>query len=359
MEGLAVMDAGTFEGKRVLITGHTGFKGAWLTIWLEKLGAQVIGVALDPESEHCVYSTSGISKRIRDLRCDIRDGRQLGDLIAGERPEIIFHLAAQALVLESYRSPVGTFDVNVMGTAHVLEAIRRTPSVKAAVMVTTDKCYENRERAVGYKETDALGGFDPYSASKGAAEIVIASYRRSFFSGPGSASIASARSGNVIGGGDWSADRIVPDLFRAVEAGQPLVIRKPLSVRPWQHVLEPLHGYLMLAARQLREPEAYAEAWNFGPLSDQVHTVRELADSMLAHIGEGSWREEDMGSKAHEAGLLLLDISKATTRLGWSPRLSFLDTVRMTADWYLGRNTTDVLALCRGQIDEFERFGDR
>ena len=359
MESLAVMDANVFRGKRVLITGHTGFKGAWLSIWLEHRGAEVIGVALDPADDRCLYTTSGIDARIRDLRCDIRHGEKLGDLFVQERPEVVFHLAAQALVLESYRAPITTFDVNMMGTAHVLEAIRRSPSVKAAVMVTTDKCYENRERPEGYKETDALGGHDPYSASKGAAEIVIASYRRSFFSEQGSAAIASARSGNVIGGGDWSADRIVPDLFRAVEAGGPLIVRNPSSVRPWQHVLEPLHGYLLLAARLLKEPETFAEAWNFGPSADQVHTVQELADAMLAHIGKGSWREADQGTKAHEAGLLMLDIRKAITRLGWRPRLSFAETVRMTADWYSERNRTDVLGLCRAQIDTYEHRGDR
>ena len=352
------MDTDAFRGKRALITGHTGFKGAWLAIWLEKLGAQVTGVALDPTDQRCLYTRSGIGERIRDLRCDMRDGARVRELFAAERPELVFHLAAQALVLESYRTPIETFDVNVMGTAHVLEAIRHAPSVKAAVMVTTDKCYENRERAEGYVETDALGGHDPYSASKGAAEIVIASYRRSFFFGEGAAGIASARSGNVIGGGDRSVDRIVPDLFRAVETGTPLIVRNPGSVRPWQHVLEPLQGYLLLAARLLKEPARFAEAWNFGPSHEQVHTVRDLVETMIARIGKGEWRQADEGAKPHEAGLLMLDINKAIAGMGWEPRLSFVDTVRLTADGYTGMDGSDVLGLCRAQIDEYERLGD-
>lgn len=358
MESLAVMSSTVFQGRRVLVTGHTGFKGAWLSIWLEKLGARVIGVALDPMDADGLYTASGIGARIHDHRCDIRDRDGLSALFAAEQPEVVFHLAAQALVLESYRSPVTTFDVNVMGTAHVLEAIRHTPSVKAAVMVTTDKCYENHEQAQGYSETDPLGGHDPYSASKAAAEILIASYRRSFFSGHGSAGIASARSGNVIGGGDLSADRIIPDLIRAVEAGRSLGIRNPASIRPWQHVLDPLNGYLLLAANMLREPAHYAEAWNFGPSPEQVHHVQKLAESMIARIGRGTWHEVASDAKPHEAGSLLLNINKAVSRLGWTPRLSFNDTVRLTADWYMRRQTTDALTLCHAQIDEFERLGD-
>jgi CDP-glucose 4,6-dehydratase len=359
MEGLAVMDPAAFRGKRVLVTGHTGFKGAWLAIWLEKLGAHVIGVALDPEVEDCLYSVSRIGDRIRDLRCDIRNGQQVADLMAAERPEIVLHLAAQALVLESYRSPIATFDVNVMGTAHMLEAIRRTPSVKAAVMVTTDKCYENREQTEGYKESDALGGHDPYSASKGAAEIVIASYRRSFFSDAGSAGIASARSGNVVGGGDWSADRIVPDLVRAVEAGLPLTVRNPGSVRPWQHVLEPLHGYLLLTERLLSDPRGYAEAWNFGPAAEQVHTVRDLVDAILQRMGKGAWHEAEGTERPHEARLLMLNIDKATRRLGWRPKLSYAETVRMTAEWYMARGKKHPIELCREQIDQYYAIGSK
>lgn len=358
MESLGLMDLSAFRGKRVLVSGHTGFKGAWLVIWLQKLGAQVTGVALDPVDDRCIYSTSGIGRRIRDLRCDIRDEQRLCDLFAEEKPEIVFHLAAQALVLESYRQPIATFEVNVLGTANVLEAIRRTGSVRSAVMVTTDKCYENREWPHGYRETDALGGHDPYSASKGAAEVVIASYRRSFFAAEGSAGIASARSGNVIGGGDESADRLVPDLFRAVRSNKPLLIRNPGSVRPWQHVLEPLHGYLLLADRMLRYPTGYAEAWNFGPSHAQTRTVRDLADAIIAHIGRGEWREAEKAHREHEANLLMLDINKAVTRLGWKPRLTFAETVRFTADHYMRAGTTDVLSLCHEQIAEFERLGD-
>lgn len=351
-------DRAAFSGKRVLITGHTGFKGAWLSIWLRELGAQVIGVALDPLDERCLYVASGIGDHIRDLRCDIRDGMRLRELFEQERPEVVLHLAARSLVLDSYRSPASTFDVNVMGTVNVLEAIRHTPSVRAGVMVTTDKCYENREWTHAYRETDALGGHDPYSASKGAAEIAIASYRRSFFSTAGSPGIASARSGNVIGGGDWSADRIVPDLFRAVEQGRSLGLRNPGSIRPWQHVLEPLSGYLVLAARLLDDPGKFAEAWNFGPSSDQIHTVRELAEAMITGIGKGAWHEVEHEDKPHEARLLLLDMSKAMLRLGWKPRLSFERTVKLTSDWYARHASEEALALCHEQIHEFERLAD-
>ncbi len=358
MESLAVMGPAAFRGKRVLITGHTGFKGAWLAIWLQKCGAEVTGVALDPADDRGVFSSSGIGSRIRDLRGDIRDGRFVRALFAAERPEVVFHLAAQSLVLEGYRSPIDTFEVNVMGTAQVLEALRHTPSVKAAVMVTTDKCYENREQPEGYKETDALGGHDPYSASKGASEILIASYRRSFFSAPGSPGIASARSGNVIGGGDWSSDRIVPDLYRALAANVPLLVRNPESVRPWQHVLEPLSGYLLLAARLLEDPAQYAEAWNFGPSPTQMRTVRDLVQAMIAHLGQGAW-ETTSETKPHEAGLLVLDSGKAEKRLGWKPKLTFAETIRFTGDGYTVQKASDPLASYREQIDHYERLGDQ
>ncbi len=354
MEGVAVMDASVLRGKRVLITGHTGFKGAWLALWCEKLGASITGIALDPVSERGVFGTSGIGIRIRDLRCDIRDRDRLMELFKEERPEVVFHLAARSLVLESYRMPVSTFDVNVMGTIHVLEAIRQTPSVRAAVMVTTDKCYENHGRREPYAETDPLGGHDPYSASKGAAEIVIASYRRSFFSGSGAAGIASARSGNVIGGGDWSEDRIVPDFFRALEADRPLRIRNPDAVRPWQHVLEPLHGYLLLAAHLMGEPARFAGAWNFGPSADQMHSVRDVAEALITITGQGSW--ETTPASAHEADLLMLDSGKAAAQLGWRPRLSFAQAMELTAEGYLHDNT-DIAASYRSQIEHFERLG--
>ncbi len=354
MEGVAVMDASVLRGKRVLITGHTGFKGAWLALWCEKLGASITGIALDPLNARGVFGTSGIGTRIHDLRCDIRDRDRLMALFKEDRPEVVFHLAARSLVLESYRMPVSTFDVNVMGTINVLEAIRHTTSVRAAVMVTTDKCYENHGRREPYTEPDPLGGHDPYSASKGAAEIAIAAYRRSFFSGPGAAGIASARSGNVIGGGDWSADRIVPDFFRAQEAGRPLLVRNPGAVRPWQHVLEPLHGYLLLAAQLMAEPARFAGAWNFGPSADQMHTVRDVAEALITITGRGSW--ETTSATAHEAEMLILDSGKAAAQLGWRPRLSFAQALELTAEGYL-HDDTGTTALYRSQIERFEDLG--
>jgi CDP-glucose 4,6-dehydratase len=353
MEYLELMEFTTFKDKKILLSGHTGFKGAWLAIWLEMLGARVTGISLDPEDDRCVFSLSGIGNYMKDYRVDIRDLDRMQQIFAAEEPEIVFHLAAQPLVLESYRSPVETFAVNTLGTAHVLEAVRQTPSVRAAVLITTDKCYENREWTHGYRESDPMGGYDPYSASKGAAEIVIASYRRSFFSKSGASAIASARSGNVVGGGDWSANRLVPDIIRAVEAGKALDVRHPNAVRPWQHVLEPLGGYLLLAARLLEAPQRYAGAWNFGPLPTQVFTVRQIADAFLQRLGAGSWRDVSASSQPHEAGLLMLDISKAVHELGWKPALSFDETVRMTADWYMCYRRQDVLQLCRKQIVEY------
>ncbi|MCB9284870.1 MAG: CDP-glucose 4,6-dehydratase [Lewinellaceae bacterium] len=345
-----------FKGKKVLLTGHTGFKGSWLAIWLEMLGAEVIGLALDPLDEDGVFTRSGIGQRITDYRCDIRDLEKVRRIFSDEKPEIVLHLAAQPLVLESYAQPVDTFAVNVMGTAHILEAIRHTSSVRAGVMVTTDKCYENKEWVFGYRESDPMGGHDPYSASKGAAEIVISSYRRSFFSTPGQAAIASARSGNVIGGGDWAANRLVPDVIRAEKAGQALEVRRPDSTRPWQHVLEPLSGYLLLAAKLLEAPDRYASAWNFGPLPTQVYSVRQVVEAFLQHLGKGEWRDVSDPDQPHEAGLLMLEISKAIHELGWKPVLQFQEMIRLTADWYARYTKDDVLGLCREQINQYREL---
>jgi CDP-glucose 4,6-dehydratase len=344
-----------YKGQKVLITGHTGFKGAWLSIWLHSLGAEVAGLALDPEQENGVFLQSGIGACIQDRRGDIRDPELVRAVFTEVQPDIVFHLAAQPLVLDSYRDPVGTFAVNTQGTAHVLEAIRHTPSVRAAVLVTTDKCYENQEWVYGYRETDPMGGHDPYSASKGAAEIVIHSFRRSFFSKPGTAAIASARSGNVIGGGDWAANRLVPDIFRALEEERVLDIRSPDAVRPWQHVLDPLAGYLLLGQKLLEDPVQYAGAWNFGPLPDNILSVRSIADAFSQYLKRGAWRDVSAPGQPHEAGLLMLDISKAIHHLGWKPRLEPASMVAMTADWYLHFRQQKVLDLCLNQIAQYQQ----
>ncbi len=354
----------SFRGKRVLVTGHTGFKGAWLCLWLEHLGAQLSGIALAPRTERDVFVLSGMGQRMRDHRADIRDLEAVLRIFAEEQPEIVFHLAAQPLVLSSYDDPVGTFATNTQGTVHILEAIRRTSSVRAAVLITTDKCYENREWVYGYRETDPMGGHDPYSASKGAAELAISAYRRSFFHLTHRPAVASARAGNVIGGGDWADYRLVPDIVRAAESGQPLEIRNPQAVRPWQHVLEPLGGYLLLANRLLQAPSQFAEAWNFGPLPHSIQPVRALCDAFVQYFRQHSpsnaqglhWRDVSSTDRPHEAGLLMLDISKAIHRLAWQPVLSFTEMVALTADWYLRYPSESVLDLCRGQIQTYERL---
>ena len=347
-----------YKGKRVLLTGHTGFKGSWLAIWLHEMGAEVVGLALDPASERDNYVLSGIGTKLKaDLRVDIRDAAQVKAVFAEYRPEIVFHLAAQPLVRLSYDCPVETYETNVMGTIHVWEAVRATPGVKVAVMVTTDKCYENKEQIWAYRENEPMGGYDPYSSSKGAAEIAISSWRRSFFNpeqyDKHGQSVASVRAGNVIGGGDWAADRIVPDCIRALEAGQPIGIRSPKAVRPWQHVLEPLGGYLLLAQKMWEEPTRYCEGWNFGPETAGVTTVWEVAEAIVKAYGKGALQDLSDPAAVHEARLLMLDISKARYRLGWKPRLNLAQTVELTVDWYKRYRTADVYGLCVEQIDKY------
>ncbi|MDO4310295.1 MAG: CDP-glucose 4,6-dehydratase [Prevotella sp.] len=349
---------GFFAGKRVLVTGHTGFKGSWLSIWLHELGARVTGVGLDPFSERDNYVLSGIGNRIEaDIRADIRDGARMKAIFAEHRPEIVFHLAAQPLVRLSYDIPVETYETNVMGTINVMEAIRATDSVKVGVMITTDKCYENREQIWGYREDEPMGGYDPYSSSKGAAEIAISSWRRSFFNPAQYArhgkAIASVRAGNVVGGGDWAKDRIIPDCIRAIEEGRPIGIRSPKAVRPWQHVLEPLSGYMLLAGKMWQEPTAFCEGWNFGPRAESITPVWEVAEKLVRCYGRGELRDLSDPDAPHEANLLMLDISKAKFRLGWEPRMDIDGCIRLTTDWYRRYREEDVYGLCVEEIGKY------
>lgn len=346
-----------FRGKNVLITGHTGFKGAWLAVWLNELGANVIGYSLDPAGETNLFQLANLKDKIVDIRGDIRDFEKLKSVFHDYKPEIVFHLAAQPLVNYSYDHPHYTYEVNVMGTLNVLEAIRQSDTAKIGIMITSDKCYENKEWVWGYRETDPMGGYDPYSSSKGCCELLISSYRNSYFpidrlTEHGKV-IASVRAGNVIGGGDWSMDRIIPDCIKHLESDRTLVIRSPKSIRPWQHVLEPLGGYLTLASKLLENPLLYTGAWNFGPTSSNIITVRELVHKVLSYWGSGTWEEEHTLSKKHEANLLNLDISKALYELDWHPRYDIDQTIEKTVDWYKQYKNTDVYQLCVRQINEY------
>jgi len=346
-----------YQGKKVLITGHTGFKGSWLSIWLHSLGAKVVGVALDPKNELDNFSLADTSSILKDLRLDIRDKEAIIQLFKDEKPEFVFHMAAQPLVLESYEFPLETFEVNTLGTANILEAIRLTNSVKTAIFITTDKVYENKEWIWPYREDERMGGYDPYSASKGACELIISSYRNSFFNPKNYSkhgkSIASVRAGNVIGGGDWSENRIIPDCIKALEKGEHIDIRSPKSVRPWQHVLEPLGGYLLLGAKMMKQPIELAEAWNFGPEAGNVMNVGDLVEMVIGAYGKGNWNNLSDVNAQHEAKLLSLDINKAKYKLNWKPLLNAKETVDLTVDWYKKYNSEDVLRLCTHQIDEY------
>lgn len=320
-----------YGGRRVLLTGHTGFKGAWLAAWLREAGAVVTGYALPPE-QPSLFELAGLADGMTSVLADIRDLERLRETTQAAAPEIIFHLAAQSLVRRSYRDPVETFDTNVMGTVHLLDTVRSSRSVRGVVVVSSDKCYENRGEPRRYREADAMGGHDPYSASKGCTELVTAAFRRSFFS-DGAVSVASARAGNVIGGGDYAADRLVPDLMRAAARGEPARIRNPDAVRPWQHVLEPVRGYLMLGRALVEQGQSFAEAWNFGPGDGDAVPVREVTSRLAAR-----WPElrttMDSAAGPHEASLLQLDAAKARARLGWEPVLTLDEGLTLTVDWY-------------------------
>jgi CDP-glucose 4,6-dehydratase len=356
MENLALTNetsASFWRDKRVLLTGHTGFKGSWLTLWLHRLGARVTGISLPPTTAPNLYSEANVGALCQSQFCDIRDVLSLHDLIDAARPDIIFHLAAQALVRPSYQEPLATFETNVMGTAHVLEALRGLDSARVAVMVTTDKVYRYHEPSRPYREDDALGGHDPYSASKAASEIVIASYRDAFLSAQGVA-VASARAGNVIGGGDWSEDRLIPDAVRAWQAGQTLEVRRAPAIRPWQYVLEPLNGYLTLA-QMLWDNPTLAGAYNFGPANDETVTVRELVELARRAYGKGDVHYGDGTEGPHEAGWLALEISKARGALGVGPKLTLAKAVTRTMAWYRARHAgADALVLCQSEISAYE-----
>ena len=345
-----------WRGRPVFVTGHTGFKGGWLVTWLDELGARVTGYGLPPDTTPSFFHRCGLAGRLTSHLADVRDAGALGEALAASQPRVVFHLAAQSLVRRSYREPATTFATNVLGTAHVLEAVRRTPSVEAVVVVTSDKCYEPRADGPAFREDDPLGGHDPYSASKAAAELVASAYRRSFLA-EGGARVATARAGNVIGGGDWAEDRLIPDAMRALRAGVPVRVRNPAAVRPWQHVLEPLGGYLRLAERLCGAGD-FTGAWNFGPGEEDAVPVAALVELALGFCEGGRWEAAPEPGAPHEAPALRLDAGRAQARLGWHPALTLKEAAELTIAWYraeAGGGTSDALhALSVEQIRHYE-----
>jgi CDP-glucose 4,6-dehydratase len=347
-----------WRGRRVLLTGHTGFKGGWLALWLKTLGAEVHGLALAPEMPNSFFEVCGLERLVHSSIGDVRDAVMVRRALETSKAEVVFHLAAQPLVRRSYHEPAETFAVNVMGTVNVLEAIRGCPTVRSAVIVTSDKCYDNQNARKSYREDDRLGGSDPYSASKACAELVTHSYVRSFFDNSDRAiAIATARAGNVIGGGDLSPDRIVPDAIRALSHEETLIVRNPSAVRPWQHVLEPLAGYLMLAERLYVDGKGWSGPWNFGPGEGDAFSVAELVDMLIQEWGTGSWRAEPSADGLHESAFLGLDSHRAQTLLSWRPQLKLRDAVRLTVGWYreaVSRPSPDLYQLSVGQLRQYE-----
>lgn len=343
-----------WKGRRVFLTGHTGFKGGWLSLWLQSMGAEVYGYALNPPTEENLYSVANVAKGMASSKIgDIRDAESFLSAMQEALPEIVFHLAAQPLVRYSYTHPTETYAINVMGTVNMLEAVRKTASVRAVVNITTDKCYENREWVWGYRENEAMGGFDPYSSSKGCAELVTSAYRQSFFE-PAGVGLASARAGNVIGGGDWAEDRLIPDFLRAMDAGKTLEIRSPLSTRPWQHVLEPLSGYLALAEHLYTEGLPFAEGWNFGPVDEDARSVKWIVEQLAEMRNDVRW-ECDQNPQPHEANYLKLDSSKAHSQLAWHPRWRLSTALQKTLDWHEAwRKTEDMRTVTMQQIAEYQ-----
>ncbi len=350
LSGMAV-----WEGTRVFLTGHTGFKGSWLSLWLAELGAEVTGYSLPP-LPRSLYEAARLRGEFAETFGDVRDLLAVREAMVRARPDVVIHMAAQPLVRASYADPVGTFGTNVMGTVHVLEAVRTCPTVRAVVAVTTDKVYLNRETRKGYVEEDPLGGNDPYSASKASSELVCASYRASFFSGADAPLLASVRAGNVIGGGDWALDRLVPDIIAAIADGRPAMIRSPRAVRPWQHVLDPLQGYITVAERLLRGERDVGQSWNFGPLPEDVYTVADVAYRIVRRWGGPAKWQSDTGTHPHEAGILVLDPAKAMRRLGWRQRLDIEESIGLTVDWYRDcARGGDAREMTRAQIAQYQK----
>jgi CDP-glucose 4,6-dehydratase len=358
MEALA-MNPAFWSGKRVFLTGHTGFKGSWLSLWLQQLGAQVTGYALAPPSDPSLFDSAAVARGMHSITGDVRDGAALAAAMREAAPDIVIHMAAQALVRHSYAHPVETYAVNVMGLVHLFEAVRNTPGVRAVVNVTSDKCYENREWPWGYRENEAMGGYDPYSNSKGCAELVTSGYRNSFFNADNyvehGVALGSGRAGNVIGGGDWAADRLIPDMLRAIGAGVPVKIRSPHAIRPWQHVLEPLSGYLALAEHLHEQGPAFAEGFNFGPHDTDARPVQWVVERLCGSWGQGAAWELEREPQPHEATYLKLDCSKARSRLQWQPRWDLGQTIDRIVAWHQAhRDGADMRALTLEQIAEYQ-----
>jgi CDP-glucose 4,6-dehydratase len=350
------VDASFWKGKKVYLTGHTGFKGSWLSLWLQNMGALVKGFSLDVNANPALFTEANVAAGMESQIGDIRNLDQLIGSMVSFNPDILIHMAAQPLVRLSYQEPVDTYTTNVIGTVNVLEAARKCSALRAIVSVTTDKCYENKEWEWGYRESEPMGGYDPYSSSKGCAELVTSAYRRSFFSSDDTASLASARAGNVIGGGDWAEDRLIPDILRAFEKSEPVVIRNPLSTRPWQHVLEPLSGYLVLAQELFLNGDDFAEGWNFGPKDEDCKPVSWILDKMVKYWGNNASWSLDNNNNPHEAGFLKLDCSKASNRLKWNPKWNLELTLKSIVDWHqFYTNGGDVKKQCLKEIHTYSK----